>query len=303
MKPLVSVVTPCFNAADTLPRAVASVRRQTTARWEMVIADDGSTDGRTLEVARALVDDRVRLVELSRNRGPGVARNAAIHAARADIIMPLDADDELMPGALHAIVAAFNEDPSADFVYGPYIRVSLDGTEREIHAHPTPDPGIIPWHVLSPYRRRFWERAGGYDERPSYSTGAEDWIMWLRGLDRGGRGKAIPVLLMRYYRRAGSLSSEVHPIRVWAMLESFQELRSLLGLERAQAALGWTVRHAGLYWRRRRRPWRALGFICAALGRHPQIRSVWRTLLRCLAESLLPPLWSRYPALPDGEQR
>jgi glycosyltransferase involved in cell wall biosynthesis len=206
VKPLVSVVTPCFNAADTLPRAVASVRRQTMAAWEMVIADDGSTDGRTLEVARALVDDRVRLVELSRNRGPGVARNAAIHTARADIIMPLDADDELMPDALRAIVSAFDEDPSADFVYGPYIRVSLDGTEREIHAHPTPDPGIIPWHVLSPYRRRFWERAGGYDERPSFSTGAEDWIMWLRGLDRGGRGKAIPVVLMRYYRRAGSLS-------------------------------------------------------------------------------------------------
>jgi GNAT superfamily N-acetyltransferase len=104
----------------------------------------------------------------------------------------------------------------------------LDGEEREIHACPTSDPGIIPWHVLSPYRRGFWERAGGYDERPSFSAGAGDWIMWLRALNRGVRGKAIPMALMKYYRRVGSLSSEVHPRRVQAVLESFDELREIL---------------------------------------------------------------------------
>jgi len=301
MKPVVSVVTPCFNAADTLPRAVASVRRQTLAGWEMVIADDGSTDGQTREVARSLVDDRVRLIELSPNRGPGVTRNAAIRAARADIIMPLDADDELTPDALRAIVAAFEEDPTADFVYGHYVCVSLDGEEREIHAGPMSDPGLIPWHVLSPYRRRFWERAGGYDERPSFSAGAEDWIMWLRALDRGARGKAIPVALMRYYRRVGSLSSEVHPVRVRAVLEAFDELRELLGVQRARAALAWTARSAALYWRTRRRPWNALGFLGATLGHHPELRGVWRIMLACLVESGLPPLRSRYPILPDAD--
>src|SRR5262249_30230666 len=130
--PAVSVVTPCFNAADFLPRAVASVRGQGFAAWEMVIADDGSTDARALEVARSLVDERVRLIELSRNRGPGFARNTAIRAARADIIVPLDADDELFPGALSTIVAAFDEDRSADFVHGYFIRVGPDGSEREI---------------------------------------------------------------------------------------------------------------------------------------------------------------------------
>src|SRR5262245_21708066 len=288
VKPVVSVVTPCFNAADTLPRAAGSVRCQTLAEWEMVIADDGSTDGRTREVARSLIDDRVRLIELSPNRGPGVTRNAAIRAARADIIVPLDADDELTPDALRAIVAAFQEDPAVDFVYGPYLLVLLHGEEREIHASPTWDRGIIPWHVLSPYRRRFWERAGGYDERPSFAAGAEDWIMWLRALDRGARGKAIPAVLMRYHKRVGSLSSDVDPRRVWAVLEAFDELRELLGVERARAALAWTARHAASYWRERRRPWNALGFLGVTLGRHPELMSVWLSLVTCLAESMLP---------------
>lgn len=189
--PRVSVVTPCFNDAAYLPRAVASVRAQTFAEWEMVIADDGSTDGRTREVARALVDERVRLIELPRNGGPGIARNAAIRAARADVLVPLDADDELPPESLRTIVAAFDGDPEADFVHGHFVLVALDGTEHEVRSVANPDPGLLDWHVLSPFRRRLWERTGGYEERPSFSAGAEDWMMWLRAVDMGGKGRAV----------------------------------------------------------------------------------------------------------------
>jgi hypothetical protein len=117
----------------------------------------------------------------------------------------------------------------------------------------------------------------------------------------GVRGKAIPTALMKYYRRVGSLSSEVHPLRVQAVLESFDELREILDVAHARAALCWTASSAAFYWRRRRRPWRALGFIGATLGRHPELWRLWRTLAACLVESALPPLRRRYPILSDIE--
>jgi hypothetical protein len=301
--PVVSVVTPCFNAGDLLPRAVASVRRQSFPDWEMVIVDDGSTDGRTVAVARALVDERVRLIELPRNRGPGVARNTAIRAARADIIVPIDADDELPPEALREVVAAFTAAPEADYVHGYFVVVEANGVEREVHPVPPEDPGLLPFHPLSPYRRRLWARFGGYDERPSFSAGAGDWMMWLRVLRGGARGRAVPAVLLRYHRRPESLSAEVRPTRVWAVLEVFDELRELLDLEHARRALAWTAYQASVYWRVRGQPWRAVGFLAATVARHPRLIAVWRTLLGCLAESAIPPLRRRYTGLARGAPR
>ena len=301
--PLVSVVTPCFNAADFLPRAVASVRAQSFTAWEMVITDDGSTDGRTREVARSLVDERVRLIELPRNGGPGIARNAAIRAARADLIVPLDVDDELPPESLRTIVAAFDGDPEADFVHGYFVDVALDGTEREVRPIAIPNPILLDWHPLSPFRRRLWERAGGYDERPSFSAGAGDWMMWLRAVGRGARGKAVSSAILKYHRRIGSLSSEVRPPRAWAVLEVFDELRDLVGARSARGALSWTACKAATYWRVRGRPWRAVGFLVATVRRQPQRTEVWRTLLGCLAESVIPPLRRRHTALRKVERQ
>ena len=291
-----SVVTPCFNAADYLPRLVASVFRQSFPAWELVIVDDGSSDGRTRELARSLIDDRVRLIEQPVNSGPGAARNAAIRAALTDIIVPVDADDELPPDALATIVAAFEAEPEADFVYGHFVRIYPDGTERQICPDPTGDPGIPPWHLLSPYRRRMWERAGGYDERAPFKAGAADWIMWLRALDRGARGRVVPSVILRYHVRPDSLSSEVQPLRVRAVLETFDELHGLIGARHARAALSWTARKGATYWRVRGRPWRAIGFLLATIRRMPRRTDVWRTLLGCLAESIVPPLRRRYTA-------
>ena len=282
------MVTPCFNAADYLPRAVASVRAQTFGEWEMVIADDGSTDGRTRELARSLVGDRVRLVELPDNRGPDVARNAAIRAARADVLVPLDADDELPPDALRSIAASFDSDPEADFVHGYFIYVQPDGTRREVRPLGRPSGGITGWHPLSPYRRRLWELAGGYDERPNFAVGAGDWMMWMRAVGRGAKGRAVPVPLLIYHQRADSVSSEVRPERVRAVLEVFDELRGLIGPVSARSALSWTAKNGAIYWRVRERPWLAVGFLLATVRRAPLRIGVWRMLLTCLVESVLP---------------
>ena len=120
---------------------------------------------------------------------------------------------------------------------------------------------------------------------------------------RPGRIPRRPEVLLRYHVRPDSLSSEVRPPRVWAVLEIFDELHDLIGVRRARAALAWTACKAATYRRVRGCPWRAVGFLLAALGRIPRRTDVWRALLGCLAESAIPPLRPRQASTSTDAQR
>jgi len=92
-RPLVSVVMPTFNRARLLERAMRSVLNQTYAQLEIIVVDDASRDN-TLEVVKAVQDDRVRYIRHEINRGGSAARNTGIGAARGEYIAFLDDDDE-----------------------------------------------------------------------------------------------------------------------------------------------------------------------------------------------------------------
>lgn len=104
--PQVSVIMPAFNVLPWLNQAVASVRLQTGVSWELLIVDDGSTDGtRQLAERHAAGDDRIRLLSNQRNKGVSGARNTGLAAARGEACMFLDSDDALFPGALASLHA------------------------------------------------------------------------------------------------------------------------------------------------------------------------------------------------------
>lgn len=120
--PLVSVVMPVFNAAKFIRESVGSVLAQTYQDWELLLVDDGSTDGSS-EIARRFSESeptRIRYLEHPghANRGATVSRNLAIQHARGPYIAPLDADDVWFPQKLAEQVALMEAHTEAAMVFG-----------------------------------------------------------------------------------------------------------------------------------------------------------------------------------------
>ncbi len=103
----VSILVPCYNSEEHLAETIESALGQTWPACEIIVVDDGSTDG-SLEVARAYEGEDVRIIEQS-NQGAPAARNRAFQASTGDYIQYLDADDLLHPRKIEAQVAALRE--------------------------------------------------------------------------------------------------------------------------------------------------------------------------------------------------
>jgi glycosyltransferase involved in cell wall biosynthesis len=108
--PAVSVVVPVYNKQRTVRRALRSVLAQTFQDFELVVVDDGSTDGSLGQVEG--LDSRIQIVRQA-NFGPGVARNRGVEGTTAPLVAFLDADDAWRPGYLAAANKALTEHPEA----------------------------------------------------------------------------------------------------------------------------------------------------------------------------------------------
>lgn len=211
--PAVSIVTAAYDAAATLGATIDSVLAQTDDDWELVIVDDGSTDG-TLALAErfASTDTRIRVLTQA-NAGTAAARNAGVSASRAPWLVMLDADDLLSPDFLERMTAFRDEHPGFD-IYSADGELLLPDGRRLPLVPGTPMPGRVRsvtvagqlWESLVPgtsvMHRDVFERCGGY--RDVYS---EDYDFWLRALILGARQLQNPEPLWLYRRQAGSKTS------------------------------------------------------------------------------------------------
>ncbi|HCD99918.1 MAG TPA: family 2 glycosyl transferase, partial [Armatimonadetes bacterium] len=110
-----SVIVPCFNASRTLAAAIDSALAQTHPDTEVVVVDDGSTDG-SGEIAESY-GERIVLVRQP-NRGLSAARNAGVAASSGEFLTLLDADDVLLPECVARRVRMLQEDPGLGLVAG-----------------------------------------------------------------------------------------------------------------------------------------------------------------------------------------
>ena len=184
--PLFSIVVPVHNRAGYLRQAVDSALAQEFDSFEVLVVDDGSTDGGA-DAIEALGDGRVRVRRLSRGGAPA-ARNAGVEMSRGRFIVWLDSDDYLEPGVLEAYAAALCECPKAEVIYGRIILANMElepvrtiefedwhRRNRELLTTllfrcPLPHPGTA-------VAKACYERVGGYDPR---FRRAHDYEFWSR---------------------------------------------------------------------------------------------------------------------------
>jgi glycosyltransferase involved in cell wall biosynthesis len=120
---LVSVITPLFNGERYIEAAIRSVQAQTYPHWEMIVTDDGSTDGGFAKAqALASADPRVVVQKLARNGGTARARNAGLRRARGQYVAFLDADDYYRPDFLEKQIAFLRA--RGPFVFASYERLA-----------------------------------------------------------------------------------------------------------------------------------------------------------------------------------
>ena len=111
---MISVVIPLFNKEKSISDTINSVLRQDFSDFEIVVVDDGSTDG-SVAIVEAMNDPRIRLIKQA-NGGPSKARNIGVKNAKGEWIVLLDADDELMPEALSTFTQLISKHPNVDIV-------------------------------------------------------------------------------------------------------------------------------------------------------------------------------------------
>ncbi len=200
-----SVIVPAYNSAGYVRDAIDSVLAQTHASLEVVVVDDGSSDGTREVLGAYAADPRVRCLFLDRSHGgPSRPRNAGIAAARGEVFVVLDADDLLRPGALASVEEALRLAPDAglvffnsamvDFASGQALGKCLDeyGSFWQLHRRPVgPDVYVIDDTRLhaqmietnfiktsgTAVPRSVVEEVGPFDET---LTNADDWDLWLR---------------------------------------------------------------------------------------------------------------------------
>lgn len=230
--PLVSIVMPAYNAERYIGEAVRSVLGQTLADWELVIVNDGSTDG-TGAVVDALRDPRITVLHKA-NGGIGSARNRALEVARGTFLCFLDADDVMPPHSLEARVAVFRNDPGLGMVDG-VVRVMDAGLERELRVY-TPHVTDNAFHELVTFSGRCfmgpsWMLRWDADRMLRFEEGithAED-LFFFMCFGKGRRFGLTPEPIL-WYRRTGTSSMTTN----------------LEGMERSMIWIGSELRRRGM---------------------------------------------------------
>jgi glycosyltransferase involved in cell wall biosynthesis len=183
----VSVVIPAYNSVATIGRAIDSVLAQTQPPDQIIVVDDGSTDGTAVAVSE--YGGRIDYT-WQPNAGPGAARNRGIQEAKYPWIAFLDADDEWLPDRLERQIRILQVHPDLAWVTGNFLRSDSQGRSGSLFA--VPDNSHQPEHIsffaafvqdrwgctdTLLIRREVFERVGQF--RGEYKT-TEDLDMWFR---------------------------------------------------------------------------------------------------------------------------
>jgi len=229
LKPFISVIIPVYNGERYLAEAVASIRSQNYEPLEIIIVDDGSTDG-TATLVQSLGND-IRYF-YQPNAGPSAARNRGIGAANSDLISFLDSDDLWPPGKLALQVDCLQQNPQIEVVLG---RVQCFGRLEEVEEQLNflePDHKMISVNLGSGvFRKSTFEQVGLFDESLRHFED-HDWFLLARE-------QGVEMLILKEV----TLLYRIHPDSTSHQMQAadgtmFQSLKKSINRRRRQGTLG-----------------------------------------------------------------
>jgi glycosyltransferase involved in cell wall biosynthesis len=199
-KPLVSIVIPCYDHGRWLPEVLGSIDSQDYPAIQTIVVDDCSTDPQTIALLDELdAGSRVEVVRLAANGGPSRARNAGIERSRGRYVLPVDADNVLLP---HAVTTLVDQLASAGELVGfIYPNQQFFGNRRDYAKAPSWNPYLLLDHnycdTCSLYDADLFGAGLRYPE--DIVLGHEDWDLALTIAEAGIRGEPArqPTVLVR----------------------------------------------------------------------------------------------------------
>lgn len=215
-----SVVIPAYNASRTIEETLESVINQTHSNLEILVVDDGSTDG-TMEIAKSFAarDPRIQLIRQT-NGGVAAARNAGIAASSGAFVAPLDADDLWHPAKIERQLRVFEaNDDRMGLVYTWFALIDHRSRVMQLRHRPNHEGEVLAplaYHNFigngssAMFRREALAHTSGYDStlRARGGQGCEDWKLYFQIAERYRFG-LVPEALTGYRHLDDNMSSDV----------------------------------------------------------------------------------------------
>lgn len=230
MSPLVSVIVTCYNGERWIAGALESALGQTCRDLEVIVVNDGSSDGSAEVISRFAADPRLKSVE-QENKGVAAARNRGLALGSGALVCVLDQDDLWLPGHVAAQAEFMAANPGTGAVYTGVARIDADGGSLGERFFPEPregelfrtflERGVAVPIISAMMRRTLLERAGGFDEK---LFGKDDFDLLLRLAAAAPFGFIPERLTLQRFRPGTAGQSEPMYKDSFYLAEKFREL-------------------------------------------------------------------------------
>jgi glycosyltransferase involved in cell wall biosynthesis len=248
MNPLVSIITPCYNAEDFIAETIASVQKQSFENWEWFIIDDFSDDASVSIIADyAKKDARIKLLPLKKNSGAAISRNMGIALAKGNYMTFIDADDVWSPCFLEENVARIAK--SEGFLCASYEMYDAS-LNQKLGTLIVPEfatySAILKTNTISCLTAFIDISRLGKEFMPEIKY-RQDMGLWLKYLKKINRVEGIPKILATYRIRKQSLSNNKINLlqHQWTF---YREVGKLSILKSAYYFIFWMYYGSKKYW-------------------------------------------------------
>jgi len=209
----VTIMMPCYNTVAYIKAAIESVQNQTYEDWELLIQDDGSTDG-SYELANALAqnDDRILVGQNEVNKGINRTRQILANLSTGDLIGHLDSDDMLERWAVEEMVNAFKSRPDTMLIYSDMVQVGVKNDVECYSASPTYDSAKLyqhGWRHFGMYRAKVFDHIQGFNDKIAIVKTCEDGDLFMQIAEKFPIYRLQKALYM--YRNRGDNTSSQKP--------------------------------------------------------------------------------------------